>query len=195
MFILLSLLFFMHNMLFFLRIYIQDSPAVWFCLTYVAIQDKKRTHLTKFMLTSCHKYSKTMKNKNYHTVGTIPNSITNKHRILDTPNKCFSFLICCPLYFQSFIQLRWHGFAPGLLNFKKGWTRFAAASDKVYQLLAHDRWFSPGTPDSFTTKTGRHDIAGILLKVALNTINQIKSNYSFSLPVWYHQTFLTFSVY
>ena len=43
-------------------------------------------------------------------------------------------------------------------------------------LLAHDRWFSPGTPaSSSTTKTGRYDIAEILLKVALNTINQIKS--------------------
>jgi hypothetical protein len=42
-----------------------------------------------------------------------------------------------------------------------------AASDKVYQLLAHGRWFSPGTPASFTTKTGRHDTAEILLKVAL----------------------------
>jgi hypothetical protein len=30
-------------------------------------------------------------------------------------------------------------------------------------------------PSSCTTKTGRHDIAEILLKVALNTINQIKS--------------------
>jgi len=39
-------------------------------------------------------------------------------------------------------------------------------------LLAHDRWFSPGTPASSTTKTGRHDIAEILLKVALYTINQ-----------------------
>jgi hypothetical protein len=29
--------------------------------------------------------------------------------------------------------------------------------DKVYQLLAHDRWFSPGTPASSTTKTGRHE--------------------------------------
>jgi hypothetical protein len=29
------------------------------------------------------------------------------------------------------------------------------------------RWFSPGTPASSTTKTGRHDIAEILLKVAL----------------------------
>jgi hypothetical protein len=38
-------------------------------------------------------------------------------------------------------------------------TRLAAASDKVYQLLAHGRWFSPGTPASSTTKTGHHDIA------------------------------------
>jgi hypothetical protein len=35
---------------------------------------------------------------------------------------------------------------------------------------------SLGTPASSTTKTGRHDIAEILLKVVLNTINQIKSN-------------------
>jgi hypothetical protein len=39
-------------------------------------------------------------------------------------------------------------------------------------LLAHGRWFSPGIPASSTTKTGRHDIAEILLKVALSTINQ-----------------------
>jgi hypothetical protein len=45
-------------------------------------------------------------------------------------------------------------------------------SDKLYQLLAHDRWFSPGTPVSSTTKTGCHDIVEILLKVALNTIIQ-----------------------
>jgi hypothetical protein len=38
---------------------------------------------------------------------------------------------------------------------------------KVYHLLAHGRWFSPGTPASSTTKTARHDIAEILLKVAL----------------------------
>jgi hypothetical protein len=44
-------------------------------------------------------------------------------------------------------------------------------------LLSHGRWFSPGTPAYSTTKTGRHDIAEILLKVALNTkiSNQIKS--------------------
>ena len=64
------------------------------------------------------------------------------------------------------------GFAPGFVNYKKGCTRLAAASDKVHQLLAHGRWFSPGTPVSSTTKTGRHDIAEVLLKVALNTIYQ-----------------------
>jgi hypothetical protein len=34
-------------------------------------------------------------------------------------------------------------------------------------LLARGQWFSPGTPASSTTKTGRHDIAEISLKVAL----------------------------
>jgi hypothetical protein len=37
----------------------------------------------------------------------------------------------------------------------------------INQLLAHGRWFSPGTAASSTTKTGRHGIAEILLKVAL----------------------------
>jgi hypothetical protein len=59
-----------------------------------------------------------------------------------------------------------------LCKLQKWCTRLAAASDKVYQLLAHGQWFSPGTPASSTTKTGRHDIAEILLKVALNTKNQ-----------------------
>jgi hypothetical protein len=35
-------------------------------------------------------------------------------------------------------------------------------------------WFSPDTPTSSTTTTGRHDITEKLLKVALNTKNQIK---------------------
>jgi hypothetical protein len=61
-----------------------------------------------------------------------------------------------------------------LCKLQKSCTRLAAASDKVYQLLAHGRWVSPGTPASSTTKTGRHDIAEILLKVALSTkINQL----------------------
>ena len=33
------------------------------------------------------------------------------------------------------------------------------------------QWFSPGTPVSSTNKADRHDIAEILLKVALNTMN------------------------
>jgi hypothetical protein len=43
-------------------------------------------------------------------------------------------------------------------------------------LLAHGRWFSPGTPASSATKTGHHYTAEILLKVTLNTKDQIKSN-------------------
>ena len=62
-----------------------------------------------------------------------------------------------------------------LCKSQKGCTRLATASDKVYQLFVHGRWFSPGTPASSTTKTVLHDIAEILLKVALNIKNQIKS--------------------
>ena len=51
------------------------------------------------------------------------------------------------------------------------WT--AVASDKAYQLIANSRWFSTDIPASSTTNTGRHDIADILLKVALSTKNQI----------------------
>ena len=64
-----------------------------------------------------------------------------------------------------------------LCKLQKGCTQLAPANDKVYQLLAHGRWFSLGTPASSTTKTDRHDIAEILLKVALNTKKSInKSN-------------------
>ena len=44
--------------------------------------------------------------------------------------------------------------------------RITDHSDKVYQ-FAQGRWFSQGTPASSTTKTGRHYIDEILLKVAL----------------------------
>jgi hypothetical protein len=47
--------------------------------------------------------------------------------------------------------------------------------EDIDQLLPHGRWFSSGTPASSTTKTDRHDIAEILLKVALSTKNQNKS--------------------
>jgi len=94
------------------------------------------------------------------------------------------FLLSCLFFFDIWIMVaQWvrsldltahtslspirHGFAPSFVNYKKGCTRLAAASDKVYQLLAQGWWFYPGTPASSTTKTGRHDIAEILLKVAL----------------------------
>jgi hypothetical protein len=67
---------------------------------------------------------------------------------------------------------------PGFVNYKKGCIRLAAASDKVYQLLVHGRWFSPDIPASSTTNTDCHDIAEILLKVVLNKINQSINNSS-----------------
>jgi hypothetical protein len=71
------------------------------------------------------------------------------------------------------------GFAPGFVNYKEGCTRLASASYTAYLLLAHGRWLYLCTPASFTARTGRHDIAEILLKVTLSTINQINSIYDF----------------
>ena len=49
--------------------------------------------------------------------------------------------------------------------------------DKVCQWFTTGRLFSPGTPVSSTNKSDRHDIAEILLKVALNIIKpKPKSN-------------------
>jgi hypothetical protein len=59
-----------------------------------------------------------------------------------------------------------------LCKLQKGCTWLTPASDKV------GRWFSPGTADSSTNKTGRHDITEILLKVALNPVNN-QSIYGF----------------
>ena len=78
-----------------------------------------------------------------------------------------SYVIGSNNSYKPITNTAWRGFVPGFANYKKGCTRLATASDKVYQLLAHGRWFSPGTPASSTTKTGRHDLAEILLKVAL----------------------------
>jgi hypothetical protein len=55
-----------------------------------------------------------------------------------------------------------------ICKLQKWCTGLSAASDTAYQLLDHGRWFSP---TSSATKTGRHDIAEILLKAALNTKN------------------------
>jgi hypothetical protein len=86
--------------------------------------------------------------------------------VVGLPNNSYK-----PITYTAWVRAR-------LCKLQKGCTRLAAASDTVYQLLAHGRWFSLGIPASSTTKTDRHDIhvTEILLKVALNTINQIKSN-------------------
>jgi hypothetical protein len=55
-----------------------------------------------------------------------------------------------------------------------------ALCDKVYQWLAAGLWFSPGTPFSSTNKNNHHDIAKILLKVALNTITLTLTPF----PLW-----------
>ena len=65
-----------------------------------------------------------------------------------------------------------------LCKLQKGCTRIVVASDKVYQLLAHERLFSPDIPASSTNKTGRHDIAEILLKMPLNTIKKNLTSYA-----------------
>jgi hypothetical protein len=81
---------------------------------------------------------------------------------LDLPNNSYK-----PITNTVWVRAR-------LCKLQKRCTRLAAASDKVYQLLAHGRWISPA---SSTTQTGRHDIAEILLKVALYTINQAINDY------------------
>jgi hypothetical protein len=69
---------------------------------------------------------------------------------------------------------------PGFVNYKKGCTGLAAASDKVYQLLAHGQWFSQGTPASSTTKTGRHDIhvaeSGVKHQKSINQYHCLSTN-------------------
>jgi hypothetical protein len=69
-----------------------------------------------------------------------------------------------------------------LCKLQKRCTRLAATSDKDYQLLAHGRWFSPA---SSNTKTGRHDIAEILLKNAFNTKKSNRFCYGWSLVACY----------
>jgi hypothetical protein len=66
-------------------------------------------------------------------------------------NKCLS-----PLKLWVRIQLR-----RGVLD--------ATLCDKVCQLLATGRWFSPDTLVFSTNKTDSHDITELMLKMALNT--------------------------
>ena len=76
------------------------------------------------------------------------------------------------------------GFAHGFVMYKKWCTRLAAASDNAYQFLTHGRWFSPA---SSTIQICSHNIAEILLKVAIKTkkINQsIIKNFGIETSHW-----------
>ena len=83
-----------------------------------------------------------------------------------------------------------NGFAPGFVNYKKD------ANDSQPQVIQFTSylpmvwWFSPGTPASSTIKPGLHDIAEILLKVALSTIN--KSNNTLHQSILFMVQYLTF---
>jgi hypothetical protein len=55
--------------------------------------------------------------------------------------------------------------------------------DKVCHWLVAGQWFSQGTPVSSANKTDHHDIAEILLKVALNTITLTLYTYPLTLHI------------
>ena len=121
-----------------------------------------------FKLYIIKSYDKTRKYK-YFVLDT-------RHAIYGGPGGSISQVVGSNSSFKPITNTR--GFAPSFVNYKKGCTRLAAASDQAYQLFAHVWWFSPGTLVSSTTKTGRHDIAEILLKVALKKINKINQSKS-----------------
>jgi hypothetical protein len=91
------------------------------------------------------------------------------------------------------------GFAPSFANYKKGALDSQLQVIKFTSCFPNGRWFSPGTS---TTKTGRHDIAEIFLKVGSKHQKSIKINLillaivlsvllrAFWLPLWYLQSFL-----
>ena len=59
-----------------------------------------------------------------------------------------------------------------------------------FQSMIVDRWFSPGTPVSFTNKTNRHDITDILLNTLdhkSNLVYNVFSPFCTSEEMWYWQ--------
>ena len=99
--------------------------------------------------------SNEISNKETH----IKVSIKNNILLLKTVSLVHVFGYCC-WFTQSFEKP--NRLDPGVLN--------TTLCDEVCQWLVAGRGFSPGTPVSTTNKTDRHDIAEILLKVALSTI-------------------------
>ena len=73
-------------------------------------------------------------------------------------------IVCLYMYMYCRLIIK-REFAPGFVYYKKG------ALDSQLQVIKITSYLPMfgGSPASATTKTGRHDIAEILLKVALNT--------------------------
>ena len=87
---------------------------------------------------------------------------------------------------SDYLYYQWsrNYFRSGAPGFTSVFSQVVGLPNNSYKLITNTAWvraqlcklqkgqFSPGTPASSTIKTGRHDIAEILLKVALNTKNQ-----------------------
>ena len=79
--------------------------------------------------------------------------------------------LICPLVIKISFEVN-HNFIFSELYGYNYITKLRKNSKKINKAKHHmtGRWFSAGTPGSSTNKTDNHDIAEILLKVALNTI-------------------------
>jgi hypothetical protein len=129
------------------------------CTLFCNLQSRARTHAVLVI-----DYYELLVNPATLIIGPPGPSLTNEEAFLKcikARNSIFPYEPITSLHFTvNSMPLRHttngvrRGFAPGFVNYKKGCTRLAAASDKVYQLPAHGRWFSPDTPASSTTKTG-----------------------------------------
>ena len=135
--------------------------------------------VVKYAVHTCMWISNIYKYVNISTPGQGPGG--SMSYVVGLPNNSYK-----PITNTAWVRAR-------LCKLQKGCTRLAAASDKVYHLLARGRWFSPGTPASPTTKTGRHDIAEILLKVALK--HQKSINQSISVKVFNKKKLLMRNVF
>ena len=72
-------------------------------------------------------------------------TITSHLNWTQGPGGSMSYVVGLPNSSYKLSPIR-HRFMSGFVNYKKGCTRLA--SDKVYQLLAHGRWFSPDVVSS-----------------------------------------------
>jgi hypothetical protein len=156
-------------------IYINKSSLCNLPAQIEQVQDKYEQHCIAFLFSLRHLWC-------VHVLYILPVSVHIVFHICNALSKFLENHIRSYFFFQTLnFMFLYNSYKPitntmwvssRLCKLQKGCIRLAPASDKVYQLLVHGRWFSPGTPSSSTTKTIRHDIAEILLKVALNTIHQ-----------------------